>query len=192
MAAGKTENNRKRKQKKSSGILREFISISIYLLSVLLLTYLLITFVVQRTVVQGESMENTLMDGDNLLVDKLTYRFHEIKRFDIVVFPFAYEADTYYIKRVIGLPGETVYIDDSGNIFINGEQLSESFGNETIKSPGIAGNTVYLSSTQYFVLGDNRNHSSDSRDPSIGAVERDRIVGRAAFRIYPFAKKGKL
>lgn len=187
--------NAKKKKKKSSkkgGVLREIISISIYLLSILLLTYLLVTFVVQRIVVQGESMESTLSDGDNLLVDKITYRFHEPKRFDIVVFPYAYEKNTFYIKRVIGLPGETVFISNSGEIFINDEPLTENYGSAVMTDPGLAGNSVYLASNEYFVLGDNRNHSADSRDPSIGPVKRDKIIGRAWMRMWPFRKRGKL
>ncbi|MBR6316271.1 MAG: signal peptidase I, partial [Lachnospiraceae bacterium] len=156
------------------------------------LTWLLMTYVVQRTVVEGESMENCLSDGDNLLVDKLTYRTHEPKRFDVVVFPYAYDAKTYYIKRIIGLPGETVYIDADGAIYINEEKLEENYGNEVIFDGGLATGFVFLGSDEYFVLGDNRNHSTDSRDPSVGPVKRDDIIGRAAFRIWPFSKFGKI
>ena len=85
-------------------VLKEILGFSIYLLIILALTYLVINFVGQRTVVHGESMENTLYDGDNLIVDKWTYRRHDPKRFDIVVFPYKYEKDTFYIKRVIGMP----------------------------------------------------------------------------------------
>ena len=186
------KSGKKRKGRRKGGFLKEFITISIYLLSVLVLTYLLITFVVQRTVVTGESMEPTLMDGDNLLVDKLTYRFHEPKRFDVVVFPYSGGEKSYYIKRVIGLPGETVFIDENGMIFINGSLLDESYGKEVILSAGLAETNINLGANEYFVLGDNRNHSADSRDPSIGPVERSEIVGRAWVRTYPFKKFGKL
>ena len=165
-------------------IIKEVLDTSIYLLVVLLLTYLVITFVGQRTVVSGASMEYTLSDGDNLIVDKITYRFAEPKRFDIIVFPFQYADETYYIKRVIGLPGETVRIDDEGSIYINGEVLEETYGREVMEWPGRAYEEITLASDEYFVLGDNRNHSSDSRE--FGAVNKDIIVGRAIFRIYPF------
>ena len=171
-------------------ILKEVLGTSIYLLAVLALTYLVIAFVGQRTVVHGQSMENTLEDGDNLIVDKITYRFHEPNRFDVIVFPYQYTANTYYIKRVIGLPGETVMIDALGNIYINGELLTESYGKEAIKDPGMAANSIYLGSDEYFVLGDNRNNSSDSRDPSVGLIKRDQIIGRAWLRIFPFDKIG--
>ena len=87
--------------------LKEVLSTSIYLLIVLILTFLAVTYVGQRTKVQGSSMEPTLSDGDNLIVDKISYRFEDPQRFDIIVFPFRYKEKTYYIKRIIGLPGET-------------------------------------------------------------------------------------
>ena len=167
--------------------LKDLLGMSLYLLGILILTFLVIQYVGQRTVVQGTSMENTLMDGDNLIVDKLTYRFHEPKRFDVVVFPYQQGKDTYYIKRVIGVPGDSVYIDEVGDIYINDEKLAEGYGKEVILDPGMAADTVFLGSDEYFVLGDNRNASADSRDPSVGVIKRDRIIGRAWLRIYPFS-----
>lgn len=173
-------------------IIKEILDTSVYLLVVLLLTYLVITFVGQRTVVSGASMEETLSDRDNLIVDKISYRFSEPKRFDIIVFPFQYADETYYIKRVIGLPGETVRIDDAGNIFINGEILDENYGREVIEWPGRAFEEITLAPDEYFVLGDNRNNSSDSRDPSVGNIRKSDIIGRAWVRIWPLAKFGVL
>ena len=92
--------------------LKEILSTGIYLLIVLGLTYLVIMYVGQRTEVNGESMAPTLSDGDNLIVDKISYRFNEPERFDIIVFPFQHKKDTFYIKRIIGLPGETVEITE--------------------------------------------------------------------------------
>ena len=177
-----------KEEKKSTG--RSLIGWLLYLLVIIGLAYLIVTFVGQRTKVSGPSMQNTLHNGDNLIVDKITYRFHEPNRFDVIVFPYQYTANTYYIKRVIGLPGETVMIDALGNIYINGELLSESYGKEAIKDPGMAANSIYLGSDEYFVLGDNRNNSSDSRDPSVGLIKRDQIIGRAWLRIFPFDKIG--
>lgn len=173
-------------------VLKEILGFSIYLLIILAITYLLIAFVGQRTVVHGESMENMLQDGDNLIVDKWTYRRHDPVRFDIVVFPYKYEKNTFYIKRVIGLPGESVRIDPDGSIYINDELLEEAYGREVIEDAGIAGTTVHLASDEYFVLGDNRNYSSDSRDPGIGPIKRDDIIGKAWMRIYPFDAIGKI
>lgn len=171
---------------------KELLDTSIYLLVVLVLTYLVITFVGQRTEVSGSSMEATLSDGDNLIVDKITYRFSDPKRFDIIVFPFQYEENTYYIKRIIGMPGETVQIDGEGTIYIDGEPLEESYGREIMESPGRAYEEIVLGEDEYFVLGDNRNHSSDSRDPSVGNIRRRDIIGRAWVRIWPFSKFGVL
>ena len=173
-------------------IMKEILSTSIYLLVVLCAAYLIITYVGHRTQVSGSSMETTLSDGDNLLVDKITYRFSEPKRFDIIVFPFQYDTDTYYIKRIIGMPGETVQIDYDGNIYINGSLLEESYGREVIQNPGRAAEPITLGEDEYFVMGDNRNNSSDSRDPSVGNIHRKDIIGRAWVRIWPFSKFGVL
>ena len=171
-------------------VLKEILSTSLYLLFVLCAVYLVIHFVGQRTQVQGSSMEPKLSSEDNLIVDKISYRFHEPERFDIVVFPFRYEENTFYIKRVIGLPGETVRIDETGNILINGEVLEESYGKEVIQNPGRAYDDIVLADDEYFLMGDNRNNSTDSRDPSVGNVRRDEIIGRAWLRIWPFDKIG--
>lgn len=171
--------------------LKELLSMLIYIGVVLGVTFLIITFVGQRTHVSGESMENTLDNGDQLIVDKITYRFQDPERFDIIVFPFHYKENTYYIKRIIGLPGETVQIAD-GTIYINGEVLEESYGREVMQEPGIAAEPITLGEDEYFVLGDNRNQSSDSRDPSVGLIHRDEIIGRAWLRIWPLDSFGIL
>lgn len=173
-------------------VLKEILSTSLYLLVVLVVTWLVIHFVGQRTQVQGESMEPTLQNGDNLIVDKITYRFKEPKRFDIIVFPFRYQENTYYIKRIIGLPGETVQITNDGKIYINQEELQEGYGKEVILDPGNAYTPITLGEDEYFVLGDNRNNSSDSRSSSVGIIHRDDIIGRAWIRIWPFSKFGVL
>ena len=175
-------------------VMKEIASTGLYLLIVLLITWFIITFVGVRTVVDGDSMLPTLNDKDNLIVDKLTYRFKDPQRFDIIVFPFQYQEDTYYIKRIIGLPGETVQIDENGKIYINGEVLSESYGREVIKPEyiGVAWEPVVLGEDEYFVMGDNRNNSSDSRSPIVGNIHRDDIIGRAWVRIWPFSNFGVL
>ncbi len=94
------------------------------------------------------------------------------------------------MKRIIGLPGETVQIDLSGNIYINGEILEEDYGLEPINFPGLAQDPITLGEDEYFVLGDNRNNSSDSRDPSVGNIKRDDIMGKAWVRIWPLNKFG--
>ena len=174
--------------------MRELLNTAIYLLCVLGAVWLVITFVGQRTEVEGASMENTLHNGDNLIVDKLSYRFHDPERFDIIVFPFQFQDNTYYIKRIIGLPGETVQIMDDGSIDINGEKLEENYGMEVIKPEtiGRAAEPIELGDDEYFVMGDNRNNSSDSRTDMVGNITRENIIGKAWLRIWPVSDFGVL
>lgn len=170
------------------------ISTLVYLLGVLCLTWLVITFIGQRTEVDGSSMEPMLSNGDNLIVDKISYRFRDPQRYDIIVFPFKYQENTFYIKRIIGLPGETVQIDEQGTIYINGEVLPENYGREIIRAEtvGIAANPIILGEDEYFVMGDNRNSSMDSRTEIVGNIKREDIIGRAWIRIWPLNKLGIL
>ncbi len=137
-------------EEKKPGILREILGFLVYVAVVTGITFLIITFVGQRTYVSGSSMENTLSHGDNLIVDKITYRFSDPKRYDIIVFPFRYQEDVYYIKRIIGLPGETVQIRD-GEIYIDGAAaLPQSrlfWGRMNILSSGTTGTTVQTAGT---------------------------------------------
>ena len=173
-------------------VVKEIFSTILYILVVLLGTYLLITFVGQRTSVSGSSMEPTLSNNDQLILDKISYRFSEPQRFDIIVFPFQYAEKTFYVKRIIGLPEETVQIDLQGNIYINGQILNEDYGKETINFAGLAVEPITLGDDEYFVMGDNRNNSSDSRDPSVGNIRRSNIIGKAWVRIWPLNKFGVL
>ena len=131
-------------------------------------------------------MENTLHNGDNLIVDKLSYRFHDPERFDIIVFPFQFQDNTYYIKRIIGLPGETVTIRD-GKVYINDstESLRDDFCPET---PVGDFGPYEVSEGCYFMLGDNRNVSKDSRYWLNPYVEKDKIIGKAFLRYWPLNK----
>ncbi|HAK18578.1 MAG TPA: signal peptidase I [Lachnospiraceae bacterium] len=160
--------------------------------AVLLLSFLLIHFVAQRTDVNGTSMVPTLEDGDQLIADKVTYRFRDPERFDIIIFPYQYAEKTYFIKRIIGLPGERVRIDEQGKIYINGKVLEEHYGLEQMVNPGLAAEEITLGDDEYFVLGDNRNVSEDSRYPDVGNIKRKDIIGRAWLRIYPFSRFGIL
>ena len=178
------------KEEKKSGALREILSMIGWILFIFCLVFLVTTYVGQRTRVEGHSMVPALSDSDNLIVDKISYRFHDPERFDIIIFPYQWEPNTYYIKRIIGLPGETIQIDDEGNIYIDGEVLQEHYGLERIKNPGSAREPITLGEDEYFVLGDNRNNSEDSRFTQVGVIHRDDIVGRAWLRIYPFDRIG--
>lgn len=161
----------------------------VYIVIIVGLAYLITTYLGQRTEVDGHSMEPMLSHGDNLIVDKITYRFKDPERFDIIVFPYKYQENTYYIKRIIGMPGETVQVAD-GVVYIDGEVLDENYGAEPMLDGGIASEPITLGEEEYFVLGDNRNNSSDSREAAVGVLKREDLIGRAWVRVYPFDKIG--
>ena len=170
-------------------IIKELAGWLLYIVLIIAFTWFVATFVGQRTEVSGSSMETTLSDKDQLIVDKMTYRFRDPKRYDIVVFPYQYQDNTYYIKRIIGLPGETVQIL-SGMVYIDGMRLDEHYGNEIMENPGIAEEPLTLGEDEYFVLGDNRNNSSDSRASDVGLIHRKDLIGRAWIRVWPLSQIG--
>jgi len=176
-------------QPEKKSLLREILGFIGYVAFIAIFTYVVITFIGQRTEVVGSSMYPTLENGDNLLVDKLSYRLKKIERYDIVV--FRYHTGEYFIKRVIGLPGETVQIID-GEVYINGELLGEDYGYEVMENAYRAEEPVVLGENEYFVLGDNRNDSTDSRDERVGNVDKSLIIGKAFIRIFPFDSFGLL
>ena len=125
-------------------------------------------------------------------MDKISYRFRDPKRYDINrITLIKYEENTYYIKRIIGLPGETVQVT-GGYVYINGELLeSDIYGAEPMADwRKLHQSLLPWERMNNFVLGDNRNHSSDSRDPSVGILHREDLLGRAWVRIYPFDQMG--
>ena len=191
MAQKKETIEKASEENKSMG--REILDLVIYVAVVALIVYLILHFVGQRTVVNGDSMDNTLKDGQSLIMDKISYRFHDPKRFDIVIFPGPEEngESPYFIKRVIGLPGETVQILD-GKVYIDGEKLeSDVYGiTDTIEYPGIAEDPLTLGEDEYFCMGDNRPVSYDSRYAEVGPVTRGEFIGKVWIRIWPFSKFG--
>lgn len=177
---------------KKNSLMKEILSWVIELAVIVVISFLIVTYIGQRTVVDGESMLNTLHDGESLIIDKVSGRFKDYDRFEIVVFRYQNRKDEHFIKRVIGLPGETVQIigDD---IYINGEILEEDFGRDGyIEDPGRASEPITLGPDEYFVMGDNRNNSRDGRDPSVGNVPKSTIDGRAILRIWPLSEFGTL
>lgn len=182
----KLERKRRNKEKnkpENINIVKELVNLLVYILAVMLLCWLILTFVGQRTEVSGNSMNDTLTDGDSLWINKFTYLFDEPERYDIVVFPAKDDDDKYYIKRIIGLPGETVWIGEDGLVYINGEPLEDdTYGKELIDETrrGIAATEITVPENCYFVLGDNRNNSRDSR--VIGCISDGDIIGKAVFR----------
>ncbi|MBO5486515.1 MAG: signal peptidase I [Eubacterium sp.] len=189
------ENQKRKKKKDQTGewsdseynerhpLLHTLLGVLICVIVAMLLSLLITKYVAHHTSVEGSSMESTLSNGDQLIVEKLSYYFHDPERFDVIVFP--YDNNVNYIKRIIGLPGETVQIMD-GKIFINGEILNEDYGNAVMEEDGIASDVIQLGDDEYFVLGDNRNASVDSRKEEVGNIKRDKIQGKAWLRFYPF------
>lgn len=183
------------KNGETKGTVHNILSTVAYIAGVCIFVFLILHFVGQRTVVNGHSMDNTLADGQNLVMDKLSYRFHDPKRFDIIIFPGPEEEGMhpYYIKRIIGMPGETVQIKD-GKVYINDKELkSDVYGiTDYIDYPGIAEEPIILGEDEYFCLGDNRPVSQDSRYDIVGPVKSSQIVGKVWIRIWPLNKFGKV
>ncbi|MFW6006469.1 MAG: signal peptidase I [Halanaerobiales bacterium] len=149
------------------------------------LAFFIITFVAQSFVVDGRSMEPTLSNGERLFVNKFIYRFHPPERGDVIVFNPQGSSNKKYIKRVIGLPGDTINIKD-GKTFINGKPIKEEYINESMD--GNFG-PYQVPDESVFVMGDNRNHSADSRFPNIvGFVDYDSISGKAFWVYWPITK----
>lgn len=183
------------KEPKKKSWVKEVLEYVIWLGAVWVTVQLIVNFVGVFSVVDGDSMQSTLYDGELLWVDKLTYQFSEPERYDVVIFPIKYQGkDSHFVKRIIGLPGETVYIGENGVIYIDGEVLPDTYGKEVIAEYNRqrAAEPITLGEDEYFVLGDNRNHSSDSRYESVGNISRDRIMGRVRVCLWPLNKIGAI
>jgi signal peptidase I len=151
-----------------------------------LVSAFIIMFLYQPVRVEGTSMLPMLEDQDRLFVNKLAYRVGDIKRGDVVVFLYPHDHTKSYIKRVIALPGERVRIDQ-GTVYVNGKELVEDYVPVRFEDSRSVG-TVMLKPNEYWVMGDHRSISSDSRD--FGPVERGLIYGKAAFVYWPMDQAG--
>jgi signal peptidase I len=179
-------------QKRKSNVRSFVYDLLFYAILIFVCIYILPNFVIQRTIVDGSSMANTLLNGEQLYVEKISYHFDMLDRFDIIVFyPYGRKNEEYYVKRIIGLPGETIQIIGS-DIYINNEKLEENYGKDPIEDPGRAAQPITLGEDEFFVMGDNRNVSKDSRDEEVGNVTKENIGGKAIFRISPFSRFGTI
>lgn len=181
----KAENKKENSKKEKTGIAALIDNIKTIVVTVIL-TMLFMNYVGQLAVTCGESMANTLHDSNIVLLEKITQRFGELDRYDVIVFESGIPDKPHYIKRIIALPGETIKIDEKGNIFVNNQLLEENYGKEIIKNPGIASTEIVLGENEFFVLGDNRNNSVDSRFPQVGNVHKEQVVGRVLCGVAPF------
>ena len=142
----------------------------------------------QTVALQESSMDPTFCAGEKLLVNRLSYKIGSPQRGDVIAFRISSDKKgSTHIKRVIGVPGDTIQIQD-GKILINGKQYVEERDLPSIVNPGIAEEEITLDKDEYFVLGDNRNSSEDSRFADIGNVKKDNIIGKIWFVISPMDK----
>ncbi len=175
----------KTKKPKVSKIIKRVIFFVLESVIAVALGYAVITFATEKTVMVGGSMEKTLFNDDVLIINKLAYRKEGPKRNDVIVFNQSRNEHSFYnVKRVIGIPGDTVEIMN-GKVYINGAEFSEKVNVESMRLSGIADDPVTLLENEYFVLGDNRNLSEDSRYSNIGLVSVNDIIGKAVLRISP-------
>ena len=169
---------------------KSFLRDTLEIVFLALVLYVVIQYAVQTVHVLGSSMYGTLHDNDLLVASKISYKLHPPQRGDIIVFKPPDEASRDFIKRVIALPGERLHITN-GVVYINGQVLHEPYLPEkwTYNNNWPAtGQDQLMPPDQYFVMGDNRNHSSDSR--AFGAIELGSILGKAEIRIWPLGQVG--
>ena len=151
----------------------------------ILIAFVCVWYFGQRVSVVGDSMKPVLENGDIVLANRIVYNASSPKRGDVIVFkPKGNENSHYYTKRIVGLPGETVQIVEN-QVYINGKKLEEDYKTTKIDTAGIAGEKLKLGGDEYFVLGDNRKNSEDSRSADIGKVKRSYIYGKAWFVASP-------
>ena len=178
----------RKSEKKVSSVSLKVLKTGFMFLIVLIIVYLLVNYVFRRTVVHNVSMQDTLYDGDNIIMDELSYNVSDPKRFDVICFK-SYKEKELLIKRVIGLPGETIQIKN-GVIFVNDKEIKDRTGLSEIEDAGLAKEPVTLSKDEYFVIGDNRKESIDSRSSEVGNIRRKDILGKASLIFWPLDRIG--
>ncbi|MFQ6083070.1 MAG: signal peptidase I [Candidatus Aminicenantia bacterium] len=165
--------------------------IKVFLINItiaLTISFLIISNIAQAYRVEGESMEPGLLDNERIIVSKIIYKLREIKRGEVVIFRYPSKPQKYFIKRIIGLPGETVFIE-KGDIYVNNQKLNEPYLKSDFKSQETTPST-FIPSGYYYVLGDHRTSSNDSRNGWL--VPRKYIIGKAVFRYWPLKRTGTL
>ena len=172
-----------KKKKLNPTVIKDIFEVIVGGMIAVFLAFVIVFSVGMRTSVIGDSMEPILSNGQEILMNRVIYRLSSPNRGDVVVFlPNGNQNSHYYVKRVVGLPGETIQIQE-GNVYINGVLLEEDEEFSKMIDAGIAQNELELATDEFFVLGDNRNSSEDSRSGNIGAVKKDTIIGKAWFHM---------
>lgn len=180
----------RRRKKLNIPLLKEIITWSVEIAIVLVMAFVLVYFVGLRTSVVGSSMSDTLEAGDEILVNRFVYKVTAPKRGDVIVFlPNGNKKSHYYVKRVIGVPGDTIQIKN-GILYVNGEEYKETPERDKMDEAGLAKEEITVGEDEYFVLGDNRNNSEDSRYANIGNVKKEYIIGKVWLIVSPFRRFG--
>ena len=181
-----------KKKKINTSLLKEIAIWAGEILLTIIGTVILVSFFLFYISVVGPSMSPTLENGDQILVNRFLYKLFEPGRNDLVVFsPNGNQKSHYYVKRIIGLPGDVIEIKD-GIVYVNREPFPEKLEVEPVENALMAEQEIIVGEEEYFVLGDNRNNSEDSRYASIGNVKKDHITGKAWLRVYPWEEIGLL
>ena len=173
----------RQKKKMNIPFVKEVLTWATEIILTISIAVVFVYFIGMRTGVVGSSMADTLKSGDEVLINRFVYLLKDPKPNDIVVFlPNGNEKSHYYVKRVIAVPGDTVKIEN-GSVLVNGKPFAEKIDAMSIEDAGLASEEITLDKDEYFVLGDNRNNSEDSRYANIGNIKKEYIVGKAWFRI---------
>lgn len=175
------------KSKKRKKLILRILLILVEIILTVLLAYAITHYGLERMTVSGEYMSPTLLDGDEILIDRMRYRAFPIRRNDIVVVQHNGSEHNYYtIERVIGMPGEKIRIEE-GEVYINGKKLKEKYDFPKMENGGLALEEITIEEDEYFMLCDNRNECEDSRNANIGNVHKQNIIGKAWLRTNSFA-----
>ena len=180
----------KQRKKFNLPLFKEILTWAGEIILIIVIAGILVSFFGVRTTVVGQAMAETLSSGDQILINKFQYVISDPKQGDVVVFlPNGNEKSHYYVRRVIAVPGDTVQIKE-GAVYVNEELYMEDIEVSSIEEAGIASEPITLEKGEYFVLGDNRNNSEDSRFANIGNVKEDYIIGKAWFYFESIGKMG--
>lgn len=173
----------RQKKKINMPFVKEVLTWTTEIILTISIAVVFVYFIGMRTGVVGSSMADTLKSGDEVLINRFVYLLKDPKPNDVVVFlPNGNEKSHYYVKRVIAVPGDTIKIEN-GSVLVNGKPFVEKIDTMSIEDAGLASEEITLDKDEYFVLGDNRNNSEDSRYANIGNIKKEYIVGKAWFRI---------